>query len=81
MKSFLGEPAARADLRKLDRETAMRILLTLTRYGNTGEGDVKMLTDRDGLYRLRVGKWRIFFDLDPPDTVRIHGIDNRGQAY
>jgi mRNA interferase RelE/StbE len=81
MKSFLWEPAARADLRKLDRETAMRILLTLTRYGNTGEGDVKMLTDRDGLYRLRVGKWRLFFDLDSPDTVRIHGIDNRGQAY
>ena len=81
MKSFLWEPAARADLRKLDRDTAMRILLTLTRYGNTGEGDVKMLTDRDGLYRLRVGKWRLFFDLDSPDTVRIHGIDNRGQAY
>ena len=67
MKSFLWEPAARADLRKLDRETAMRILLTLTRYGNTGEGDVKMLTDRDGLYRLRVGKWRLFFDLDSPN--------------
>ena len=81
MKSFLWEPAARADLRKLDRETAMRILLTLTRYGNTGEGDVKMLTDRDGLYRLRLGKWRLFFDLDSPNTVRIHGIDNRGQAY
>jgi len=81
MKSFLWEPAARADLRKLERETAMRILLTLTRYGNTGEGDVKMLTDRDGLYRLRVGKWRLFFDLDSPNTVRIHGIDNRGQAY
>jgi mRNA interferase RelE/StbE len=81
MKSFLWEPAARADLRKLDRETAMRILLTLTRYGNTGEGDVKLLTDRDGLYRLRVGKWRLFFDLDSPDTVRIHGIDNRGRAY
>jgi mRNA-degrading endonuclease RelE of RelBE toxin-antitoxin system len=78
MKSFLWEPAARSDL---DRETAMRILLTLTRYGNTGEGDIKMLTDRDGLYRLRVGKWRLFFDLDSPNTVRIHGIDNRGQAY
>jgi mRNA-degrading endonuclease RelE of RelBE toxin-antitoxin system len=59
----------------------LRILLTLTGYGNTGEGDIKMLTDRDGLYRLRVGKWRLFFDLDSPNTVRIHGIDNRGQAY
>ena len=59
----------------------MRILRTLTRYGDTAEGDVKMLTDRDGLYRLRVGKWRLFFDLDSPNTVRIHGIDNRGQTY
>ncbi len=81
MKAFVWEPAARADLRKLDRETALRILLTLTRYGDTEEGDVKMLTDREGLYRLRVGKWRVFFDLDTPDAVRIHGIDNRGQAY
>jgi hypothetical protein len=39
------------------------------------------LTDRDGLFRLRIGKWRVFFDRDTPDTARIHGIDNRGQAY
>jgi mRNA interferase RelE/StbE len=59
----------------------MRILTSLTRYGETGEGDVKMLTDRDGLYRLRVGKWRVFFDLDSSDVLHIQGIDNRGQAY
>jgi mRNA interferase RelE/StbE len=81
MKSFVWEPAARADLRRLDREAAMRILHALTRYGDTGEGDVKMLTDRDGLRRLRVGKWRVLFDLNSANTVRIHGIDNRGQAY
>lgn len=81
MKRFVWEPAARADLRRLDRETALRILHTLTRYGETGEGDVKRLAEREGLYRLRVGKWRIFFDLDSPGLVRLHGIDNRGQAY
>jgi mRNA-degrading endonuclease RelE of RelBE toxin-antitoxin system len=59
----------------------MRILVALTRYRETGEGDAKMLTERDGLYRLRVGKWCVFFDLDSPDNIRIHGIDNRGQAY
>ena len=58
----------------------MRILLALTRYGETGEGDVKMLTDRAGLYRLRAGKWRVFFDVEA-DVIRIRGIDNRGQAY
>ena len=59
----------------------MRILTSLTRYGETGEGDAKMLIDRERIYRLRVGKWRVFFDLDSPDVIRIHGIDNRGQAY
>lgn len=59
----------------------MRILYALTRYGESGEGDVKQLTDRNGLYRLRVGKWRVFFDHDTPGTARIRGIDNRGQAY
>jgi len=81
VKRFVWEPAARSDLRRLDRDTALRILHALTRYGRIGEGDAKQLTDRQGLYRLRVGKWRVFFDLDSPDGVRIHGIDNRGEAY
>lgn len=77
---FVWDPAARADLRRIDRDTALRVLLALTRYGETKEGDVKMLTDREGLYRLRAGKWRIFFDLEA-DVAHIRGIDNRGQAY
>jgi mRNA-degrading endonuclease RelE of RelBE toxin-antitoxin system len=81
LRRFVWEPAARTDLRRLDRKTAMRILLALTRYSQIGEGDVKPLTDREGLYRFRVGKWRVFFDLDRPGEVRIHGIDNRGEAY
>jgi len=59
----------------------MRILRALTRCSETGEGDIAKLTDREGLYRLRVGKWRVFFDLDAPGMARIHGVDNRGQAY
>ena len=47
--TFVWEPAARGDLRRLDRDTAMRILLALTRYGEVGDGDVKRLTDREGL--------------------------------
>jgi mRNA-degrading endonuclease RelE of RelBE toxin-antitoxin system len=80
-RSFFWEPAARSDLRRLDRETAMRILLALTRYGQTGEGDVLKLTDRENLYRLSVGKWRVFFGFDTPEVIRIHRIDNRGPAY
>ena len=81
MKRFVWEAAARADLRRLGRGTAMRILLALSRFQTTGEGDVKLLTDGEGLFRLRVGKWRVFFDLDVPGEIRVHGVDNRGQAY
>jgi mRNA interferase RelE/StbE len=81
VKAFRWRPAARADLQRINRETALRILQALTRYGDTGEGDVKVLTDSGGLYRLRVGKWRVFFDLDEPGAVQIQRIDNRGQAY
>jgi hypothetical protein len=56
----------------------MRVLLTLTRYGETGEGDVTKLTDREGLHRLRVGKWR-FCSTSMPDVVRIQRIYHRGQ--
>ena len=80
MKQFVWDEGARSDLRRFDRDTAMRILLALTRYRDTGEGEVKRLTDREGLHRLRVGKWRIFFDIEP-GVIRIRGIDNRGQAY
>jgi len=56
MKQFVWEPAARLDLRRLDRDTALRILHPLTRYARTGEGDLKRLTDHEGLYRLWVGR-------------------------
>lgn len=60
--SFVWAPSARADLRRLDRETAMRVLLALTRYAETGEGDVKALEGRfTGTHQLRVGDWRMRF--------------------
>ena len=40
---FVWSASARAELRRVERETARRILLALTRYAETGEGDVKAL--------------------------------------
>ena len=54
--------AARADLRRIDREIAMRILEGLARFLLTEEGDVKLLRDSDPKeYRLRVGDYRVRF--------------------
>ena len=44
-------------------------------------GNVKALTGRDG-YRLRVGDWRVIYDLD--DGLRVLAVEDvgpRGGAY
>jgi hypothetical protein len=48
--------------------------MRLVRYAATGHGDVKSLKDRPGELRLRVGKWRDSFCLEPPDFIRVLGI-------
>lgn len=43
---------ARVDIRKLDRETAMRIFAALHRFAETGVGDVRRLAGESGELRL-----------------------------
>ena len=73
--------AARADLRRIDREAAMRILEGLARFLFTEEGDVKLLKGSDPReYRLRVGDCRIRFH-DLGDTLQILSVRHRREAY
>lgn len=81
IRRVLFRPTAVRDLGRLERSVQARIDAVLVRYAVTGHGDVKSLKDRPGELRLRVGKWRVFFSLEPPDVVRVLGIDNRGEAY
>ena len=81
IRRVLFRPAAVRDLGHLDRGVQARIDAALVRYAMTGHGDVKSLKNRPGELRLRVGQWRVFFSLEPPDVVRVLGIDNRGEAY
>lgn len=66
----------------MDRSEAQRIIRALEGFAATGLGDVKALKGAlKGRYRLRVGKWRIFFSLDLPASIVVTDVDNRGQAY
>lgn len=56
MKKIVFTPAARADVRRIDRDTAMRILTALDHFARTGEGDVKKLQGNTNDLRLRVGE-------------------------
>jgi mRNA-degrading endonuclease RelE of RelBE toxin-antitoxin system len=73
--------AARADVRRIDQPTAMRILEGLARFLFTEEGDVKLLKDSDPReYRLRVGDYRIRFQ-DVGGLLRILSVRHRREAY
>lgn len=79
---FIWSTTARAQLRRIERETAMRILVALTRYAETGEGDVKALEGKfSGAHRLRVGDWRVRLRRVPAGAIHILAVENRGEAY
>jgi mRNA-degrading endonuclease RelE of RelBE toxin-antitoxin system len=81
MRRLSYRPAVERTLERMDASDRTRIRKALERYASTGYGSVKALhAEFSGLYRLRVGKWRVIFGLES-DLVRVISIDNRGQAY
>jgi mRNA interferase RelE/StbE len=81
LKKIIFTPSACADVRRIDRDTAMRILTALDRFACTGEGDVKKLQGDTNELRLRVGDYRLRFVEDPPGTLYIHAVLHRSEAY
>jgi len=75
-------PSAQRELTRMERSEAGRVINGLEEFAATGRGDVKALKGPlKGLFRLRIGKWRVFFKLDEPGVVSVIDVDNRGQAY
>lgn len=82
MKVLLWTSTARTDLGNLDRTNAARVYADIHKLADTGEGDVKALHGSlKGRFRLRSGPLRIHFDCPTPDTIRVHRIEKRGDAY
>lgn len=72
---------ARADIRALDRATAMRIFEGVLHFARTGAADVTTLHGGlAGGFRLRAGDYRVLFTLEQ-NTMRIFGVRHRSEAY
>jgi len=72
---------ARADVRVLDKATAMRIFEGILHFAHTGGGKVMPLHgDMAGSYRLRLSDYRVLFTLEG-DAMRIFGVRHRSDAY
>lgn len=81
MKKIIFTLPARTDIRQIDRDTAMRILTTLHRFAETGQGDIKKMQGDSSELPLRVGDYRVRFTEEPEDTLHIHSVKHRSEAY
>jgi mRNA interferase RelE/StbE len=81
VKKILWSEAARTDIRRLDRDTAMRIFAALHRFAETGEGDIKKLQGESDDLRLRIGDYRVRFTEEADNTLLILSVRHRREAY
>lgn len=80
-KSIIWAPEAQAQLRAIDRATALDILHAVDDFLTLGKGDVKKLRPPRDELRLRVGDYRVFLYQLAPLSIRITGVKHRSQAY
>lgn len=76
-------PSARKDLRRLDKPVQQRIADALDRLAADARlaGDVRRLAGSTE-YRLRVGDWRVRFELDGDRLlITVVRVLPRGRAY
>ena len=81
MKRIEWTDQAKADVRKLDRPTAMRVLHVLHGFAKSGAGDLKALQGEAEELRLRIGNYRLFFVHTEEDAIEVRSVRHRREAY
>ncbi|MBO1349356.1 MAG: type II toxin-antitoxin system RelE/ParE family toxin [Hormoscilla sp. GUM202] len=75
------KPRAIKDLESLSTENISRVLAKIEGLKDDLTGDVKRLTNFTPEYRLRVGDYRVLFEIIEEDVVVIYRIKHRSKAY
>jgi plasmid stabilization system protein ParE len=80
-KRIVWTEQAKADVRAIERQTALQVLKTLARFTGTGRGNTRQLQDvHPPLFRLRAQDYRVFFR-DKGEAIEITRVLNRREAY
>ena len=72
--------AAVRDMQRLAPPVERRISGKIAGLAEDLHGDVKRLRNFAPRYRLRVGDWRVLFDIEG-DCVVVHHVSHRSEAY
>ena len=75
------KPRAIKDMKNLQAQDASRIAEALERMQFGMAGDVKKLTNFTPEYRLRVGQFRVLFEVEGKARIVVYRIIHRREAY
>jgi mRNA interferase RelE/StbE len=75
------KPRALKDLKHIPKDDAIRVLDAIDNLTKGMAGDVKKLTNLSPEYRLRVGKFRVLFEIENEAQVVIYRVVHRREAY
>ena len=59
-------------MRSLPKSDAVRIANALETLSDHLSGDVKRLTNYSPEYRLRIGNYRVLFEIENPDLIMVY---------
>jgi mRNA interferase RelE/StbE len=74
------KPKAVKDIEGLPSRIQARILARIGELSNDLKGDVKRLTNFTPEYRLRIGDYRVLFEVEE-ETVIIYRVRHRSEEY
>ena len=74
------KPKAIKDLKRIDKKSQNLIIRRIEKMSDNLYGDVKRLTNYTPEYRLRVGTYRVLFEVDD-NTIIIFTVFNRRESY
>ena len=74
------KPRALKDGKRIPREQLIRIFEAIENLSEGLKGDVKRLTNYSPEYRLRVGDYRVLFEIED-EKIIIYRIRHRKEAY
>ena len=73
-------PQAQRDLMALSPDVSRRVIKKIEALRHDLAGDVKRLVQHKPEYRLRVGDWRVLFEVVGP-VIRVWRVVHRSEAY
>ena len=74
------KPTSVKDLKKIDKKNQKVIINKIEKMSDNFTGDIKKLTNFTPEYRLRIGDYRVLFEIEGNNII-VYRIKHRKESY